>query len=70
LAGGNDGVLPAEVLDDALLGALILAHALDEVEAGVAVDSVLALCSPIALPRPEDTPSKSIVLCRVRRPKS
>jgi hypothetical protein len=42
LTGGNDGVLPAEVLDDALLGASILAHALDEVQVGVTVDMLFA----------------------------
>jgi len=41
-ARGNDGVLPAEVLDDALFGAAVLAHALDEVKVGVAVDALFA----------------------------
>ena len=41
-AGGGDGLLAAEVLDDALLGAAVLAHGLDEIEVGVAVDALLA----------------------------
>ena len=41
-AGGDDGFLAAEVLDDALFGAAVLAHALDEVEVGVAVDVLFA----------------------------
>ena len=41
-AGGDHGLLAAEVLDDALLGAAVLAHGLDEVEVGVAVDALLA----------------------------
>jgi len=41
-AGGGDGLLAAEVFDDALLGAAALAHGLDEVEVGVAVDALLA----------------------------
>src|SRR3954470_15092103 len=40
-AGGGDGLLAAEVLDDALPGAAALAHGLDEVEVGVAVDALL-----------------------------
>ena len=40
--GGDDDLLAAEVLDDALLGAAVLAHALDEVQVGVAVDVLLA----------------------------
>jgi hypothetical protein len=41
---GSDGrdLLTAEVFDDALLGAAFLAHALDEVQVGVAVDMFLA----------------------------
>jgi hypothetical protein len=42
LAGGDHGLLAAQVLDDALLGAAVLAHALDEVEVAVAVDALLA----------------------------
>ena len=42
LTRGDDGLLAAEVLDDALLGAAVLAHALDQVEVGVAVDALLA----------------------------
>src|SRR4051794_28567300 len=41
-AGGGDGLLAAEVLDNALPGAAALAHGLDEVEVGVAVDALLA----------------------------
>src|SRR4051812_27312066 len=41
-ARGGDGLLATEVLDDALLGAAVLAHGLDEVEVGVAVDALLA----------------------------
>jgi hypothetical protein len=41
-AGGEDGVLAAEVLDDALLGAAVLADGLDQVEVGVAVDVLFA----------------------------
>jgi hypothetical protein len=41
-AGGSDGLLAAQVLDDALLGAAILARGLDEVEIGIAVDALLA----------------------------
>ena len=41
-AGCREGLLAAEVLDDALLGAAVLAHGLDEVEIGVAVDALLA----------------------------
>src|SRR4051795_5573459 len=41
-AGGGNGLLAAEVLDDALLGAAVLAHGLDEVQVGVAVDALLA----------------------------
>src|SRR4051794_1870086 len=41
-AGGGDGLLAAEVLDDALLGAAVLAHGLDEIQVGVAVDALLA----------------------------
>jgi hypothetical protein len=41
-AGGEDGVLAAEVLEDALLGAAILADGLDQVEVGVAVDVLFA----------------------------
>jgi hypothetical protein len=33
-AGGEDGVLAAEVLEDALLGAAVLADGLDQVEVG------------------------------------
>ena len=40
--GGDDDFLAAEVLDDALLGAAVFAHALDEVEVGVTVDVLLA----------------------------
>src|SRR3954470_3435730 len=39
-AGGGNGFLSAEVLDDALLGAAVLAHGLDEVEVGVTVDAL------------------------------
>ena len=42
LARGDHGLLAAQVLDDALLGAAVLAHALDEVEVAVAVDALLA----------------------------
>src|SRR6185437_10129768 len=42
LAGGDDDLLAAEILDDALLGAAVLAYALDEVQVGVAVDALLA----------------------------
>ena len=42
LARGDDGLLAAEILDDALLGAAVLAHALDEIQVGVAVDVLLA----------------------------
>src|SRR3954453_931650 len=41
-AGGGNGFLSAEVLDDALLVAAVLAHGLDEVEVGVTVDALLA----------------------------
>ena len=41
-ARGGDGFLSAEVFDDALLGAAVLAHGLDEVEVGVTVDALLA----------------------------
>src|SRR3954467_2915248 len=41
-AGGGNGLLAAEVLDDALLGAAVLAHGLNQVEVGVAVDALLA----------------------------
>src|SRR5207253_343885 len=41
-AGGGDRLLAAQVLDDALLGAAVLAHGLDEVEIGVAIDALLA----------------------------
>jgi len=41
-ARGGDGLLASEVLDDALFGAAALAHGLDEVEVGVAVDALLA----------------------------
>src|SRR3954454_910131 len=41
-AGCREGLLAAQVLDDALLGAAVLAHGLDEVEVGVAVDALLA----------------------------
>ena len=40
--GSDDSFLAAEILDDALLGAAALAHALDEVEVGVAVDVLFA----------------------------
>ena len=40
--GGEDGVLAAEILDDALLGAAVLADGLDQVEVGVAVDVLFA----------------------------
>src|SRR4051812_5649294 len=40
-AGRREGLLAAQVLDDALLGAAVLAHGLDEVEVGVAVDALL-----------------------------
>jgi hypothetical protein len=36
VAGGEDGLLAAEVLDDALLGAAVLTDGLDQVEVGVA----------------------------------
>ena len=42
LATRQHRVLAAEVLDDPLLGPGSLAHALDEVEVGVAVDGLLA----------------------------
>src|SRR4051795_12421306 len=41
-AGRREGLLAAQVLDDALFGAAVLAHGLDEVEVGVAVDALLA----------------------------
>jgi hypothetical protein len=41
-AGGGDNLLAAQVLDDALLGAAVLAHGLDKVEVGVAVDALFA----------------------------
>src|SRR4051812_12581685 len=41
-AGGREGLLAAEVLDDALLGAAVLTHSLDQVDIGVAVDALLA----------------------------
>jgi hypothetical protein len=41
-AGRREGLLAAQVLDDALLGAAVLAHGLDQVEVGVAVDALLA----------------------------
>jgi hypothetical protein len=40
--GRCKGLLAAQVLDDALLGAAVLAHSLDQVEIGVAVDVLLA----------------------------
>ena len=40
-AGGGDGLLASEVLDDALPGTAALAHGLDEVEVGVAVDALI-----------------------------
>ena len=40
-AGRREGLLAAQVLDDALFGAAVLAHGLDEVEVGVAVDALL-----------------------------
>jgi hypothetical protein len=40
IARGQHRVLAAKVLDDALFGAAILAHALDQVEVGVAVDGL------------------------------
>src|SRR3954469_8787313 len=39
-SGCREGVLAAQVLDDALLGAAVLAHGLDQVEVGVAVDAL------------------------------
>jgi hypothetical protein len=39
---GHNGILAAEILDDALFGAAIFTHALDKVEVGVAVDVLLA----------------------------
>ena len=42
LAGSDDDLLAAEIPDDALLGAAVLAYALDEVQVGVAVDVLLA----------------------------
>ena len=42
LAARHDRILAAEVLDDPLLRPRPLAHALDEVEVGVAVDGLLA----------------------------
>ena len=42
LTGGGHGLLAAEVLDDTLLGAAVLAHALDEVEVGIAIDAFFA----------------------------
>ena len=42
LARGNDGFLAAEIFDDALLGAAILADALDEIEVGVTSDVLFA----------------------------
>src|SRR4051812_5227626 len=41
-AGGRQGFFAAQVLDDVLLGAAVLAHGLDEVEVGIAVDALLA----------------------------
>src|SRR4051812_19696207 len=41
-AGGREGLLATEVLDDALFGAAVLAHGLDEIQVGVAVDALLA----------------------------
>jgi hypothetical protein len=41
-AAGQHRVLAAEVLDDALFGAAILADALDQVEVSVAVDGLFA----------------------------
>jgi hypothetical protein len=40
--GRREGLLAAQVLDDALCGAAILAHGLDKVEIGGAVDALLA----------------------------
>src|SRR3954453_22641294 len=40
--GRREDLLAAQVLDDALLGAAVLTHGLDEVEVGVAVDALLA----------------------------
>jgi hypothetical protein len=40
--GGEDRILAAEVLDDALLGAAVLADGLDQIEVGVAVDVLFA----------------------------
>ena len=39
---GQDGFLPAQVLDDALLAAPVLTDALDQIKVAVAVDSLLA----------------------------
>ena len=41
-AGGDHGLLAAQILDDALLGAAVLANGLDQVQVGVAVDALLA----------------------------
>ena len=41
-AGSEHGFLASEITDDALLGAPILAHALYQIEVGVAVDGLLA----------------------------
>src|SRR6185312_3025363 len=41
-AGRREGLFAAQVLDDALFGAAVLAHGLDQVEVGVAVDALLA----------------------------
>ena len=41
-AGGDHRLLAAQALDDALLGAAVLAHGLDQVEVGVAVDVLFA----------------------------
>src|SRR3954449_12061731 len=40
--GRREGLLAAQVLDDALFGAAVLAHGLNQVEVGVAVDALLA----------------------------
>jgi hypothetical protein len=42
ITGGDDDLLAAEILDDALFGLPILAYALDEIQVGVAVDVLLA----------------------------
>ena len=57
-AGGEDRLLAAEIADDALLRAAVLADGLHEVEVGVALDALLADEHEVSIGAPSQSASK------------